>query len=462
MTMQSLTSTDQPGSFPNNATDRVARTRSSVLWAAYGDALGYISEAAWHEEGLLQKTGGAKLDRLMKWGRWMGPPKQRFYAELPAGCWSDDTQLRCAVSRSITNDGFGVDTFARVELPVWYSYMLGGGRASKAAALNLKTRSTPWYANTFSGWYNAGGNGAPMRIQPHVWASPDLKESFLSDVIIDSICTHSHPRAIVGACFHALALAHCLRTASPPTLNECSQMATRLRDAYSLIEDHESLSSVWLDLWQMAANENLQDRWQATVSELLSAIDKAQVAIDCSVRTADVYSSVCDHLWFGVKSQFGSGILTPVAAAALAITASDPYEGIVVAANELGTDTDTIATMAGALLGACYSSNLPPEDPLDAGYLLSEADRLAAISQGIETDSHQYPDLFTWLVPKTQADALVSDDGQLTVEGLGPVRALARELSWSTREDFAWQWVQTEFGQTLIIKRRPEIPARKV
>ncbi len=84
-----------------------------------------------------------------------------------------------AVSRSLSRHGFDVETFAGIELPVWLSYALGGGRASKAAAKNLGKPRTLWYANTFPGWADAGGNGAAMRIQPHVWASPDLDGSYM-------------------------------------------------------------------------------------------------------------------------------------------------------------------------------------------------------------------------------------------------------------------------------------------
>ena len=348
-----------------------------------------------------------------------------------------------------------------MELPVWPSYALGGGRASKAAAKNLATHSTLWYANTFSGCYDAGGNGAAMRIQPHVWASPDLEEAYLLDVITDSICTHSHHRAIIGACFHASTLAHCLRTGSPPTLDECLEIARSLGGTLSLFNTHQSLSSVWLGLWERSTNEDFHDQWQTTVSELCEALQQARAAINCTGRLPGGYQAVCENLELYAEHQRGSGILTPVAAAALAMVARHPHEGMVVAANELGTDTDTIATMAGALLGACHPGKHPPEKPLDGNYLLNEADRLTAISQDIQTDNHQYPDLLTWTAPQTQADALVTDDGQLAVEGLGPVKELDDELLWSPRKDFAWQWVQTEFGQTLIIKRRPEVRSRK-
>ena len=85
----------------------------------------------------------------MSWKRRVGG-RNGVIVPLPAGCWSDDTQLRMAVSRSINRHGFDVETFAHIELPVWPSYALGGGRASKAAAKNLANPKTLWYANTAS------------------------------------------------------------------------------------------------------------------------------------------------------------------------------------------------------------------------------------------------------------------------------------------------------------------------
>lgn len=112
--------------------------------------------------------------------------------------------------------------------------------------------------------------------------------------------------------------------------------------------------------------------------------------------------------------------------------------------------------MAGALLGACNTDEQPPQEPLDREYLLEEADRLTAISQGQEVVNHPYPDPLTWTAPRTPADALVQDNGQLIVEGLGPVTALEDPI-WTRDNKFAGQWVKTDFGQTLLIKRRPEL-----
>ena len=426
-----------------------------MLWAAYGDALGFISELV-TDKALARRTKGAELDHLMAWTRRVGG-RGGVEVELPAGCWSDDTQLRMAVSRAIGCHGFDVEVFARVEVPIWRSYALGGGRATKAAAANLGKPKSLWYANTFRGWVDAGGNGAAMRVQPHVWASSDLDGGYMLDVIADSVCTHGHPRAIVGACFHAATLARCLRDGAVPGPSRWEEIAGELDDAPSLIEGHRSLGPTWVALWEQETGKRLRDAWRGTVDELRTAIGQAADGANGANGTAEAYRGISARLGLTDKAQRGSGILTPVAAVALAATAVDAHEAAVVAANEIGTDTDTIATMAGALLGACDAATEPPEKPLDTDYLLREADRLVSVSRGGTTAGHSYPDILTWAVPQAQADALVQADDRLAVEGLGAVTELAADMSWTPGKNFAWQWVRTEFGQTLLIKRRPEL-----
>lgn len=445
---------------PGGARDsRTERTRNSVLWAAYADALGFISELA-TEKGLRRRTKGAELDHLMAWTRRVGG-RGGVNVELPAGCWSDDTQLRMAVSRTIGCGGFDVEMFARIELPVWLSYALGGGRATKAAAANLGKPKSLWYANTFRGWVDAGGNGAAMRVQPHVWAASDLDGGYMLDVITDSVCTHGHPRAIVGACFHAATLAHCLRDGAVPGPSQWEEIAGSLDDAPSLIEDHPPVGSTWVSLWEQETGELLRDAWRVTVDELRAAISEAADRTNGAASTSEAYHEISARLGLTDKAQRGSGILTPVAAVALAAVAPNAHEAAVVAANEIGSDTDTIATMAGALLGACDAATTPSEEPLDSDYLLREADRLVAISEGGTTAGHSYPDVLTWIAPQAQADALVQAEDRLVVEGLGAVTELPADMSWTSGKDFAWQWVKTEFGQTLLIKRRPEVrPSR--
>ncbi len=446
-----------------DATDdlRARRTRRSVLWAAYGDALGFISEMA-DERLLRRRTRGKNLDRLIPWMRRVGG-RSGVEVELPAGCWSDDTQLRLAVGRSLSGYGFDTEMFANVELPVWPSYALGGGRASKAASKNLANPRVPWYANTFEGWTEAGGNGAAMRIQPHVWASARLSErDYLVPVIEDSVCTHGHPRALVGACFSADLLAHSLIAGEPPDLDTAQDFAEKLEGSSRTIEEHDLLGSFWISLWESATAQSLRDSWDSTVCELVEAVRMARSAMEQADTPDDAYEATCRVLGLREKHHVGSGVLTTVAAAALAAIAEDAYGGCTVAANALGTDTDTIASMAGALLGACDSTEDPPELPLDAALLTAEADRLHALATGEWRPGHTYPDLLRWAAPSTQADALVRDQSGLAVDGLGSVSALDDDIHWSPKRDFAWRWVKTCFNQTLLIKSRPTPPEQAV
>lgn len=436
---------------------RARRTSGSVLWAAYGDALGFISEMA-DERMLRRRTRGKRLDRLIPWTRRVGG-RGGVEVELPAGCWSDDTQLRLAVGRSLSCDGFDTETFANVELPVWPSYALGGGRASKAASKNLANPRVPWYANTFQGWTEAGGNGAAMRIQPHVWASARLSErDYLVPVIEDCVCTHSHPRALVGACFSADLLAHSVLVGEPPSLDTAQDFAERLEGAWRTIEEHDLLGSFWVTQWESATVQSLREGWDLTVCELVEAIGTARLAVEHADTPDDAYEAICRVLDLREKHRVGSGVLTTVAAAALATVADDAHSGCIVAANALGTDTDTIASMAGALLGACDGAQEPPELPLDATLLIAEAHRLNALAAGERRTGHTYPDLLRWTPPSTQADALVHNQHGLAVDGLGSVSAVNDDIHWSPKRDFAWRWVKTRFGQTLFVKSRPSPP----
>ena len=135
------------------------------------------------------------------------------------------------------------------------------------------------------------------------------------------------------------------------------------------------------------------------------------------------------------------------------ITRRQPAEALRIAANALGTDTDTIATMAGAILGVIAETE-PPVEVLDADLIRSEADRLSSIAQGQRPPNHRYPDLLHWAAPKTRADALMqTSDGKLYVSGLGFAEAKGEPIV-APKGDFMWQWLKLESGQTLLIKRR--------
>ena len=429
------------------------KIQRSALWAAYGDALGWISELT-NENGLKRRTSGTPLEKPLKWTRRIGGPVG-VTVSLPIGCYSDDSQLRLATARAIRSDGFDVEAFAKVELPTWLSYALGGGKSTSAAASNLANPRVQWFANTFKNWTESGGNGAAMRIQPHVWAaaSPSDPETFLGDVLRNAVCTHSHPNGLLGATIHALALAHTIATGRSPSPDELLASTDVASEIQKVMERDFEVGHYWMSAIG-SRTDAFDHAWLRAIDECRAAI---RAAADVSNRTGPGgYSEVVNLLKLRDPARRGSGVLTAIAAVALTWCEPKIEEALVIAVNELGTDTDTIATMAGAILGI-VSDEDPPVETLDADLFRAEANRMSDIAAGLSVRNHMYPDLLHWAAPKTRADSLVCmEDGSLHVLGMGDVEALASPIQ-SRHRDFQWQWVKVDTGQTLLIKRRKEL-----
>ena len=435
--------------------DHIAKTRRSSLWAAYGDAMGWISELT-DAAGLRRRTVGAPLCRPVEWTRRIGG-RSGITTPLPRGCYSDDSQLRLATSRAIRPDGFDVEAFAKVELPVWLSYALGGGKSTSAAAEHLSNPRVQWFANTFKGWTRSGGNGAAMRIQPHVWAAraPGNAESFLPDVVRNTICTHSHPTGLMGAVLHALTLAHATTTGRYPSPNDLLEVTKSAEALPEIIQSDIEVESYWRTAFERESGA-FNDAWARAIAESREAIECVIKSMKSNAVGADRYAEIVDNLRLRDPSRRGSGILSAVAAVGLIWCEERPEEALRIAANAIGTDTDTIATMAGAILGVVADVE-PPVEVLDADLFRSEADRMAEIARGGQTKSHRYPDLLHWSAPRTRADALTRlKDGCLYVRGLGRADSESEPIS-SPKEGFKWQWVRLEIGQTLLIKRRKDL-----
>ena len=430
---------------------RVAR---SALWAAYGDALGWISELT-DAAGLKRRTEGAPLDRPIAWKRRIGG-RSGVTVTLPRGCYSDDTQLRLATGRAIRSDGFDVEAFAKVELPLWLSYGLGGGKSTSAAAAQLGRKNPAWWSNKFKGWTHSGGNGAAMRVQPHVWAArtPSDPESYLPDVVRNSVCTHSHPTGLVGAIFHALCVAHATRVGNVPSPGDLREVI-RTADGLPEIISRDTELGYWRIAFEQEAG-NFDESWVKAVNEVRETVD---LIATCRTRVCGnaAYEAIADTLRLRDPARQGSGMLTAVAALGLTWCEARPMEAMRIAANAIGTDTDTIATMAGAILGATTDID-PPVDVLDGPMIRFEAKRLAKIAAGDSPRNFEYPDLLHWTAPKARADALArTKDGGLMVRGLGRARRLEGEPVLASGE-FQWQWIKLEFGQTLLMKSRALIP----
>lgn len=439
------------------AQEREQMVVRSALWAAAGDALGWITELSHGRDNVKRRSGTSFVEEPVAWKRVIGGrtgPK----VDLPAGTYSDDTQLRLAVSRCIRGDGiFDAEAFAKVELTVWPTYALGGGLGTKAAALSLSRRSTAWFSNFFESgsqrYTNGGGNGAAMRIQPHVWASKGSAPDLILSVLRDALITHGHPQGFCGAVFHALALQSAMSTCSVPSPDMWESFIDTFLEIPAILDRDPQLAAFWRSAWEdqsgVTLNDALRETYEAAIDDLKMVMSAAN-SMDSSE-----YPRVLEALGCSTPAFRGAGLKTAIAALTLAFMhrESSPEAALAQAANELDSDTDTIATMAGALLGVVAQAE-PSWSIQDRDYIVQEAKRLAGVSTGISRESFAYPDLARWVPPTNQLAAVGWIGEDLAIVGLGLLHPIDKEYPVG---ESLWQWCRLPFGQTILAKRKAKL-----
>lgn len=435
---------------------------NSALWAAYGDALGFITELA-DRSTLKRRTGMSEIRHAIPWKRGVGG-KYGVTVELPAGCYSDDTQLRLATSRAIRGDGyFDVESFAKIELPVWLSYSLGGGISTKAAASDLSRSDVNWFSNFYkaksSNYLDAGGNGGAMRIHPHIWAAHRLAQDDLTlrDVVRNVVCTHGNPRAIAGACFHAFCIMSALELREVPGPPVWADIVQRLSVACSILRGDHDLSTFWLPVWEQRTNSKLEEAFGQVQRECKE--DLMIISDVLNGRERNSYPRIVKSLGAFESATRGSATKTAILSAVLSwMFRTEPITAALIeAVNLLGSDTDTIATMTGAIMGAATDAE-PEGDLMDRQYIKDEAIRLFEIGNGERQQSFAYPDLMHWHPPKTMLDAVGYARESLAVAGLGSAHSIGDKWESRGKDSSVWQWLKLPFGQTILAKQRENLP----
>jgi hypothetical protein len=221
-----------------------------------------------------------------------------------------------------------------------------------------------------------------------------------------------------------------------------------------LVEDEE-LSLVWLPNWERRSQGSLKDAWASTIFEWHDAVTTAQELCKRSASPQAAYQNCLAELGGFSNAERGSGLKSSLFAILLAwlYREEPPATALAVAANCFKSDTDTIATMAGALIGAVIGES-PDTEIQDADYIRMESLRLYKIGLGEKQDSFTYPDLLRWTPPKNQSDAWQSSDGEEVLLGLGALQISGPEYHSTKGTELAWQWCSLPYGQTVLAKRR--------
>ncbi|HET9592099.1 MAG TPA: ADP-ribosylglycohydrolase family protein [Solirubrobacterales bacterium] len=444
-------------------TDSLDRARDPMLAAAIGDALG------WPVENRSGRVGGiSRVQPRLEFVDWMrreGGGYAPHQVEVAAGSYSDDTQLILAVARSRMRGSQWWRHWTDCELPLWLLYERGGGGATKRAAQAWNRGLPPWSEENkpsdLNRYWRAGGNGVAMRVLPHVLVGdPDAFGGIAAHIVADGICTHGHPRALIGALAHSYALWLALKQKGTLGFGELIERTLDEEDAWAPFPGAVPHLDDWTAQMEIA-RPPFADEWKQTRIEMRHLFESCRESLRGGSLAVD--RKTLQALGAFDKSVNGAGTIAAAAAVFLASRyASRPAQGLMAAAFAKGADTDTIASMTGSLLGAIqqdgWLSGLKPRLQ-DASYIEQVASDLA------QNRSVQGP-IQPWRQEnrKSFLRALAqADEGNgLSLPIFGRCRIRHRDLPETKSSSKIFEWIMaTEAGQTLHVKRVVPTPKKR-
>lgn len=364
------------------------RTTGALLASAAGDAMGWMTEFIRSPEDLKRKMGVDRITEYYSWSKRVGGRFQGYEDHMNAGDYSDDTQLTICTAACIKPDGrFDYLVFSKYEYPQWLEYARGGGSTVKEAALKIQRQSAAWNHNFFKrklkdesiDYRDGGANGAAMRISPHVLANANNWAQAEADIWRNSVISHGHPTAIIGALLYGYALYRVLRWSHADTgLGLIETLGKWVKDLE--IPKFPEIKS-WLNEWDKGSQEPFSTVFSKIKQEYtLKYLRLAYKGLQNKESPQEVLKQLgC----FGAAK--GSGLSTAIAGIYLfAQQPEQTQENIIIAANMIGTDTDSIAAFAGSLGGAAFGreaiSQAWQKQIQDAEFLSNIGEYLASVA----------------------------------------------------------------------------------
>ncbi|ONI68582.1 ADP-ribosylglycohydrolase [Kribbella sp. ALI-6-A] len=310
-------------------TSAESRAAGALYGLAIGDALGMPTQSL--PRARIVERYGEVIDGLHP-----APDDQPLAAGMPAGAITDDTEQAVLLARLVIEGNGLVDghELAR-RLIAWEDDMRARG------SLDLLGPSTKRALDellaggdiTRTGRYGTT-NGAAMRITPVGIATPaDEVELLVDRVVAASAPTHNTGLALSAAAAVAAAVGAGVDGATVPEATTAAVAAAR--------------SAAHHGYWVAGADVGIRIGWAVTV---LTQSDGATLEP----------GAAADLLYGLVGTSLASQESVP-AAFAVANGCDDPWTVVRVAAS-LGGDTDTIAAIAGAVVGACHGVDAFPAD----------------------------------------------------------------------------------------------------
>lgn len=439
---------------------------ATMKLSAIGDSLGWITEFESNIFDLERKYNRKFVDKFINWEKKVGGRFNGYIDYIKSGSYSDDTQLILSISRSIElNGAVNNEYFSKIELPSWLMYSRGGGRTLKNAALKLNRKSASWNNNFFSfkvgneniDYRDCGANGAAMRILPIVLANFYDKPKIYQEVFNNSIITHGHPRAIIGALLYAIALVYALDkdiTNFEP-FEYLTEIGLNFKNIFSIENFKNETIQIWINKWNEGSIEKFENVYNYVLDESLNFL---------RLIYFNIKHNVSDHLTFNKIGGFdystkGSGIGSVILGIYLFCKYNnDGLDGVFKAVNLLGSDTDTIAAFTGALLGSLHGTSIISSDfnsLQDSKYIENISTKLYKISLREYYNNNDYFDLkYKQTINRINKDDFEENQTIYFLPlGKGTILNIERVKTLSSTKYNLILFIEFDLGQTCKIKK---------
>lgn len=327
--------------------DKLDKVKGMLYGVWIGDAMGMVAESLTAEE-IQEKIG--------KITTFTAPTVHKWHKNKKAGDTTDDWQLTLAVANSIIQHGLCMDGMAKKHIESMSISTDGWGPATKRAIEKL-SQGSHWNQ---SGEAMGCGNGVAMKIAPLAVIDAYAADKWL-DVAGFAInlgyMTHANVLGTSGGLSQMLAVSYCLKktvaTFSPNVFIQ------------QLIKGYEFAK---VAVTEVMATDNIRARYEELKN--YKKYNTKKIIETFGGGTGYCYNSLPFTYMFFLKNYKSFNVVIDVINA--------------------GGDTDTNASMAGALLGALHGSKIFPPDLLakinDNVHLTIEyiATRLLEKTEGIK------------------------------------------------------------------------------
>jgi poly(ADP-ribose) glycohydrolase ARH3 len=286
------------------------RFRGCLLGAVIGDVAGAVVEAE-SPQYIAQKYQSVdEILAVKSVPEFTGPAWQ-------VGRFTDDTQMTLCVAEWLLEDRSHSPeslfaTFAQAYEP-WRRY--GSGTA---AILRMFSEHKAQWRELSTAMFPLGsyGNGSAMRVAPVGLVYCNDVDKAIKTAMASSRPTHSHSLAYQGAVLQCIAVATATSSQDFPASEFLGRMRLALRSFSDLLQDTSQFSAA-LDAIELGLQRGTSCiEMSATLGTGVTAQESVPMALYCFLRHPKSYAKVIHEAIF------------------------------------IGGDTDTIATMAGAISGA--------------------------------------------------------------------------------------------------------------